>query len=132
VARKRLYKGISFTNYDNNKMLSMYDVDLVKKDLMNHIFTRFGERIMMPRFGTRIPDLLFEPLDSITIGIIHEDLRAVIDFDPRVVVNEDDIDGDGIRLVPSVDEKTLVAYVSLRYVELDYIETIEINLEFNK
>ena len=132
MAKRKLYRGISFTNYDDNKILSMYDIDLIKKDLMNHIFTRLGERIMMPTFGTRIPDLVYEPLDNQTLDMIRDDLRMVINFDPRVVVNEDDISGDGVRLLVAPDEKTVVAYVSLRYLELDYTETIEINLEFNQ
>ena len=127
MAKRKLYRGISFTNYDDNKILSMYDIDLVKKDLMNHIFTRLGERIMMPTFGTRIPDLVFEPLDATTLEMIYDDLSAVINFDPRVVVN-----GEGIRLLPSPDEKYVMALISLRYVELDYTETIEINLEFRQ
>ena len=73
MAKRKLYRGISFTNYDDNKILSMYDINLVKKDLMNHIFTRLGERIMMPTFGTRIPDLVFEPLDNKTLEIIYEE-----------------------------------------------------------
>jgi phage baseplate assembly protein W len=132
VAKNKLYRGISFTSYEDNKSLSQHDIELVKIDIMNHIFTSLGERIMMPTFGTRIPDLLFEPLDQQTLDVIYEDLTTVINYDPRVIINEDDISGGGIRLEVAPDEKFVTAYVSLYYVELDLSETLEINLEFNQ
>ena len=57
---KGLYRGYSSYEYQNKKTFSVTDVELVKLDLLNHIFTRKGDRVMMPNFGTRIPDLAFE------------------------------------------------------------------------
>lgn len=118
-----LYKGISSWEYQNNKTFSITDVELVKLDLLNHIFTRRGERVMMPRFGTRIPDLAFEPLDDITLMVLEEDLRSVIDFDPRVQLMELQID-------PSPDTNTVLAAVTLFYVELDLVDTLNLNITF--
>lgn len=95
--------------------------NLVKQDLLNHIYTIKGERPHLPDFGTRIPLIAFEPLDQKTLKVVEEDLRAVIDYDPRV------------RLMDMVvsalpDNNAIVAFVDLLYVELDVQETLK--LEF--
>jgi len=60
-----------------------YDLDLARQDLLNHFNTRKGERIMMPTFGSIVWDMLFEPLDDITINLIDADVRSIIKNDPR-------------------------------------------------
>lgn len=120
---KIFYKGISFTPYEKNKSLVLTNLDLVKQDLLNHIFTRRGERIMMPRFGTRIPDLLMEPLDEITISTIELDLIDVFDYDPRVQLLD-------LRVLPLFEEKAIIAEADLRYIEMRFEDTFEIRLEF--
>lgn len=60
-----------------------YDLDLARQDLLNHFNTRKGERIMMPTFGSIVWDMLFEPLDDRSIGLIENDVRTIIGNDPR-------------------------------------------------
>lgn len=57
--------------------------DLVIEDLMNHIMTRKGERVMMPTFGSIIHDLIFEPLTSEVKIMIEDDIKGIVDEDPR-------------------------------------------------
>lgn len=118
-----LYRGYSSYEYQNSKTFKLTDIELVKMDLLNHMFTRRGERVMMPRFGTRIPDLAFEPMDDITLMVLEEDLRAVVNFDPRVeLVN--------MRIIPSPDENRVVASLDLFYIELDMVDTLDLNITF--
>lgn len=118
-----LYRGYSSYEYQNNKTFKLTDVELVKLDLLNHMFTRKGERVMMPRFGTRIPDLAFEPMDDITLMVLEEDLRAVVNFDPRVKLLD-------LRIIPSPDENQVTASVDLLYIELDTVDTLDLNITF--
>jgi len=120
---KGLYRGYSSYEYQNNKTFSVTDVELVKLDLLNHIFTRKGDRVMMPNFGTRIPDLAFEPMDGITLGILEEDLRAVFEFDPRVELL-------ALTIVPVYDSNTVIASAKLLYVELNMQGSLDINITF--
>lgn len=92
-------------------------------DLLNHIFTRKGERVMMPNFGTRIPDLAFEPLDNFTLSILDEDLRAVFAFDPRVELMS-------LNIIPIEDSNTVIASAKLLYVELNMQGNLDINITF--
>ena len=120
---KGLYRGYSSYEYQNNKSFSLTDIELVKLDLLNHIFTRKGERVMMPNFGTRIPDLAFEPLDNYTLSILDEDLRAVFAFDPRVELM-------ALNIIPIPDSNTVIASAKLLYVELNMQGSLDINSTF--
>jgi len=117
------YKGISFNQYKNNKSIMLKDSDLVKQDLLNFIFTRRGERVMMPRFGSRIPDLLFEPLDEETLSIIEEDVIEIVNFDPR-------IEPINFSIEPEPDAKTVNIRIEFLYVELNFNDTLDIRLDF--
>jgi phage baseplate assembly protein W len=78
---------------------------------------------MMPRFGTRIPDLAFEPLDDITLMVLEEDLRYVINFDPRVSLID-------MSILPEPDTNSVTASATLLYVELDMVDTLDLNITF--
>lgn len=121
--RKAFYKGITFRGFDENKSFRRTEVDLVKKDLLNHIFTRRSERIMMPTFGTRIPDLLMEPMDNTSLFVIRNDLIEVFNYDPRVILR-------GLRIDPLFEERAVVAIAELDYVELKFTDSFDIRLEF--
>lgn len=57
--------------------------DLVVEDLMNHIMTRKGERVMLPTYGSIIHDMMFEPLTPEVTELIEEDLTSIVNEDPR-------------------------------------------------
>jgi len=59
------------------------DKDLARRDLLNHFYTRRGERVMQPEFGCIIWDLLFEPLDDYTKTLANEEVERIINSDPR-------------------------------------------------
>lgn len=118
-----LYKGFSFFRYQYDKSIVVTDVILVKNDLYNHIFTRKGDRVKMPRFGTTIPDMLFEPLTEDLLFQIDTQLREAFAYDPRVELISLDI-------IPLYDQHTVYAVADLRYVELDITDRFDIKLEF--
>ena len=60
-----------------------YDLDLARQDIVNQFNTRLGERVMLPKFGTIIWDLLFDPLDESLIKLIQDDVVRIINEDPR-------------------------------------------------
>jgi phage baseplate assembly protein W len=102
---------------------SIIDVDLVNRDLLNHIYTRPGERVMMPTFGTIIPDLVFEPLDDNTISLVEEEVLKVVTYDPRVnLIN--------MTTVPDYDTQSISVVVTLLYIELNITQNLNIHIEF--
>ena len=63
---------------------SLTNIQLIKRDLLNHFATPIGSRLMMPEYGTRIYEYLFDPFDEYTKNAIIEDATNVIGSDPRV------------------------------------------------
>lgn len=115
------YSGFSTDNWINNRSLNLSGIELVKRDLLTHIFTVKGERLMMPDFGTRIPTLVFEPNDEETLSIIREDLQEVFTYDPRVDLLD-------LNVFSLPDNNTIVALADLFYVELDIRDELRIEI----
>jgi phage baseplate assembly protein W len=92
------YRGFSTTA--NKKNFKLYDLDLVKQDLLNHFYIRKGEKLENPSFGTIIWDMLFENFTEDVKEIIAKDVEDIINYDPRIAVNAVIIDSTdmGIRI----------------------------------
>lgn len=97
-AGKFTYKG--FSSAESTRNYKLYDIDLVKQDLINHFYIRKGEKLENPDFGTVIWDMLFEQFTDDVKQIIAKDVEAIINYDPRIAVNEIQIDStdQGIRI----------------------------------
>jgi phage baseplate assembly protein W len=96
------YKG--FSSKETTKNYKLYDIDLVKQDLLNHFYIRKGEKLENPEFGTVIWDMLFEQFTEDVKNIIAKDVEDIINYDPRIAVNEVQIDStdQGIRIQADV------------------------------
>lgn len=116
-----LYNGFSTAEYFEKKTFSLRDIDLVKRDLLNHIYTERGSRVMMPNFGTRIPLMVFEPNDEQTRLIIESDLREVFNYDPRVRLLN-------LSVLQLPDNNAIIALADLMYVEFNVRDVLR--LEF--
>ena len=81
-----IYKGYSSFEFQARDTFLLTDVELVKLDLLNHIFTRRGERVKMAQFGTRIPDLAFEPLDQETLDILYFGILSWRSLTPWILI----------------------------------------------
>jgi len=83
ITRKPYFVGFN-TVGQPNPPYSMTNIDLVKRDILNQFATPMGARVMLPGFGTRIYDMLFDPFDEYTKNAIIEDAVRVVQDDPRV------------------------------------------------
>jgi phage baseplate assembly protein W len=104
----RVFKGYSTVGkeYGNFKI---YDIELAKRDLLNEMYTRKGERLMSPTYGYIVWDVLFDPLTDDVVDIIREDTLRIISRDPRLGLNTLDVTED-------IDLQTLTVKIILNYV----------------
>jgi phage baseplate assembly protein W len=79
---EKTYKGFSTVNPDNIGF-QLYDLQIVKQDIINHFHIRQGELLSNPNFGTIIWDILYEPLTESLKQIIAENVTTIINYDPR-------------------------------------------------
>lgn len=117
---KKIYKGFSTRNYEESGgTLDIYNVAVVEEDLLNEIFTMLGERIDLPDFGTRIPELPFEMNDAQTASILREDLLKVINNEPRVKL-------EALDLMQAENQYAMIAVAKLTYLEFNVTKELRI------
>ncbi len=80
----QFYKGFSTLN-PRNTSSKLYDLELIKQDILNQFTTRKGERLMNPNFGCIIWDVLMEPLTGEVRQALNDNILEICSSDPRVV-----------------------------------------------
>jgi len=88
---EKTYRGFSTVNPDGIGY-QLYDIQIIKQDIINHFHIRQGELLSNPNFGTIIWDILYEPLTERLKEVIAENVSAIINYDPRVSVVSVSID----------------------------------------
>ena len=84
---QRSYKGISTAN-PNNTSFTLHDIALIKQDIINHFHISQGEKLENPEFGTIIWDAIHEPLTDDLKEAIGKNDTDIVNYDPRVQVND--------------------------------------------
>ena len=113
-----IFKGYSTVDVRFGNVV-LEDIALAKRDLLNHFYTRKGERLGQPEFGSILPDLVFEPLDDLVIDLVEDDVRDIIDNDPRWILNNLDV---------QVGKHSITCVVNLTYRDTATVD--ELYLEF--
>lgn len=114
-SQKRQYKDLSLTfgrNPVTSDVITVSDVDAVKRSIKNLLMTRAGEVPFFPEFGSKLQSLLFEPIDPITSARIESEIRATIQgFEPRVKILQ-------LVITPTDDENQYQIDLTLQLVNL--------------
>lgn len=109
-----LFRG--FSTVDKVKApFGLTDIELVKRDLLNEFYTRKGERLMRPNFGSIIWDLLMNPEDTFTVDEIKEDIE-------RIIAKEDRVELIDVSIFTA--DHSVRAEVELNYVILNSKDTL--------
>ena len=80
-----VYKG--FSTFEFNKRgdsMSITNIELVKRDILNSIFTPLGSVFKNRKYGTSIPKLLMKPMMDDTIQQTEREIKRAISNEPRV------------------------------------------------
>ena len=108
------FRGFS-TSGNEFANVTFTDFELVKRDLMNNLNVRKGERIMRPDFGCVIWDMLFEPFTDDAHATIVDNIVEIGEADPRLEV---------LEVVPSSYEQGIQVSMTLRYIPADITEQL--------
>jgi len=85
IAPTKVFYGFS-TLDTNAKNQAFADVPLIDRDLYNHFNTLPGERVMMPTYGCKIWDMLFEPFDEALIEAVTAEATRIVNTETRVIL----------------------------------------------
>ena len=86
----QFYKGFSTVDPANTNS-KLYDLELIKQDIINQFNTRKNSRVMKPAFGSIIWDLLMEPISDQTRQALKTDITTVCTSDPRAIPTQLDL-----------------------------------------
>jgi len=117
----QFYKGFSSINVGSLGTTELYDFSLIKQDFLNHFNTKQGERVMLPKFGTVIWSLIFEPFTEDVKQAIADDINRICRSDPRVIPIQIDIDEQ---------EYGMLLELTLQILGTD--QTLEMKLAFDR
>lgn len=114
-----IFKG--FTTLDRVKApFTITDQELIKRDLMNEFFTKLGERVMRPNFGSIIWDLLMDPNDGDLVSAVTDDIERIVSKEKRV---------EYINSTVYVTDHSVSADVELRYLPFNTAESLYLLFE---
>lgn len=120
VQQTQFYRG--FSTADSTTLSSkMYDLDLIKQNIINHFQTRKGERVMNPEFGTIIWDVIFDPFTDSVKQTISDDVTRILNYDRRAIPTE-------ITIIEA--DSGMIIDATLYYSQINMSERMK--LDFNK
>lgn len=115
----RTYRGIS-TVANPTGSFALYDIALIKQDIINHFHIRQGEKLENPEFGTIIWDLLFDPLTEDLKELIAQNVTEIVNYDPRVKVD---------KLIVSQYESGIQIECELTYLPYNISEALRLRFD---
>ncbi len=115
-----MYYG--FNTINAGKKFKLTDFDLIKQDLSNAFNIKRGEKLMNPSYGSGIQELLFDPLDSSFLSELDQNVRDILDADPRI---------NATNLIITPYENGVQISVDLTLIETNQTETMVYNFTNN-
>jgi len=91
TSTSKAYRGLSSVNPENSST-TLYDLALIKQDLINYFHIRQGEKLENPEFGTIIWEVLFEPMTDQLRSAVAKNVTEIVNYDPRTQVNQVTVD----------------------------------------
>ena len=75
---------IGFNTINQYKKFTLVDFELIKRDLLNYLNIRQGEKVGRPDVGTTMLNLVFEPQTESTAELVLQELQRIVGQDPRI------------------------------------------------
>ena len=92
--------------------------EIVKASIQRIVSTECGERVMNPTFGSRLRRLLFEPIDSMLLSDIRDELsRLISEQEPRIIVSQLDI-------TPDAEQSTIYVSIGITFRDIGITDTM--------
>lgn len=86
----------------------VYDEDAIQKSVIMILGTKVGQRVFRRDFGSYLEDILFDPMDDISVQRIKTELiSAISKWEPRIIL---------VSTVVKPDYANELYYVELNYV----------------
>lgn len=99
------------------------EVDSVKRSIKSLVLTNKYERLLDPNIGGNIRAMLFEPMSSLTSGVLEDYISDVIkNYEPRAIL-------DRVTAEPDYDRNSYAVTVQFRMNSVEQPQALDIVLE---
>ena len=79
----------------NDDLISILNANAIARSVRNLVFTNRGDVPFNPFLGSRVNEILFDPMDQITSNSLKEEIEDTIEsFEPRVKLREVQVNPD--------------------------------------
>jgi phage baseplate assembly protein W len=119
ILTSRTYRGFSSVNSSVRNTI-LYDLELIKQDLINHFHIRKGEKLENPEFGTIIWDALYEPLTEQLKQVIVNDVTDIVNSDPRTQT---------VKIIVTQKDNAIQIEVTLIYLPYNIQDTMQFSFD---
>ena len=97
----------------NDDLIVLRNSNAIARSIRNIIFTARGDKPFNPFFGSRVSELLFDPMDQITTLAIKTEIEETIkNFESRV-------DLDKVTVTPNYDENQYDIVIKYQIIGID-------------
>jgi len=101
VPAERISKGfkdisaIFEVNPLNDDLIALKNSNAIARSIRNLVFTSRGDKPFNPFLGSRVSEMLFDPMDSISSVAIRSEIeRTINNFEPRVKLEKVEVTPD--------------------------------------
>jgi len=120
-----VYRGFSTFNFNQRgDSMSITNIELIKRDILNAIFTPIGTVYKNRRYGTSVPNLLMKPMMSDIVQQTEREIKRAILNEPRIQL---------VSLTNDIDyeNKSVTFEISFIYIEEpNIVQTLPLFLNY--
>ena len=97
----------------NDDLIVLKNANAIARSIRNLIFTNRGDKPFNPFLGSRVNDMLFDPMDQISsVSLRSEIERTINSFEPRVNL-------DKVTVTPNFDENQYDIVIKYQIIGID-------------
>lgn len=75
-----------FNTIKQEKKFRLEDYELVKRDVLNSLLIKQGEKPGRPDYGTNVWNIIFEPMTDDVMRDIEREIKRTVGQDPRIKI----------------------------------------------
>ena len=97
----------------NDDLIVLKNANAIARSIRNLIFTNRGDKPFNPFLGSRVNEMLFDPMDQISsVSVRSEIERTINSFEPRVNL-------DKVTVTPNYDENQYDIVIKYQVIGID-------------
>ena len=97
----------------NDDLIVLKNANAIARSIRNLIFTNRGDKPFNPFLGSRVNQMLFDPMDQISsVSLKSEIERTINSFEPRVNL-------DKVTVIPNYDENQYDIVIKYQIIGID-------------